>query len=63
MRAARLRRHATRPQAAEFSPDDMRGWYRRRDLLSSIEERIVPETSTLEQTVALILEETQLLAR
>jgi predicted kinase len=56
-----LRRHTTRPQAAEFGPDDMRGWYRRRDLLSSIQERIVPEASTLQQTVALVLEETQLL--
>ena len=55
-----LRRHATRPQAAEFGPDDMRGWYRRRDLLSSIQERIIPETSTLQQTTTLILEETQL---
>jgi len=52
-----LRRHATRPQAAEFGPDDMRGWYCRRDLLSSIDERIIPETSTLEQTVTLILED------
>jgi predicted kinase len=56
-----LRRHATRPQATEFGPDDMCGWYRPRDLLSSIQERIVPEASTLQQTVALILEETQLL--
>lgn len=58
-----LRRHATRPQAAEFGPDDMRGWYCHRDLLSSIHERIIPETSALEQTVALVLEQTQLLGR
>ena len=58
-----FRRHATRDKAAEFGPDDMRPWYRPRDLLSSIQERIVPETSTLQQTVAVILEETQLLAR
>jgi predicted kinase len=58
-----LRRHATRPQAAEFGPDDMRAWYRPRDLLSSIDECIVPEASTLEQTITLILEETQLLGR
>jgi predicted kinase len=58
-----LRRHTTRPQAAEFGPDDMRSWYRPRDLLSSIRERIVPETSTLQQTTTLILEETQLLGR
>jgi len=56
-----LHRHTTRPQAAEFGADDMRGWYRPRDLLSSVRERIVPETSTLQQTVTLILEETRLL--
>ncbi len=58
-----LRRHATRPQAVEFGPDDMRAWYRPRDLISSIDERVVPEASTLQQTVTLILEETQLLGR
>lgn len=58
-----LRRHATRPQATEFGPDDMRGWYCQHDLLSSIHERVIPETSTLEQTVKLILEETHLLGR
>jgi len=56
-----LRRHATRPQAAEFGPEDMRAWYRPRDLLASIGERVIPEMSTLEQTVALILAETRLL--
>ena len=58
-----LRRHLTRPQASEFTQDDMRGWYCQRDLLSSIHERVVPETSTLQQTVALILDETRLLGR
>jgi predicted kinase len=58
-----FRRHATRPKAAEFGADDMRRWYRQRDLLSSIGERVVPQASTLEETVALILEETGLLAR
>ena len=58
-----LRRHATRPQATEFGPEEMRGWYCQRDLLSSIHERVIPETSTLGQTVKLILEETQLLGR
>ncbi|HXW45994.1 MAG TPA: kinase [Streptosporangiaceae bacterium] len=56
-----LRRHSTRPQASEFGSDDMRGWYRPRDLLSSVAERVIPETSTLQQTIALILAETGLL--
>jgi len=58
-----LRRHTTRPQAAEFGPDFMRTIYRPRDLLSSIHEHIIQESSALEQTITLILEETQLLAR
>ena len=56
-----LRRHATRPQASEFGPEDIRSWYRSRDLLSSLAERVIPETSTLQQTTALILAETGLL--
>lgn len=56
-----IRRHAMRPQASEFGPDDMRSWYRPRDLLVSVQERIIPETSTLHQIVKLILAETQLL--
>jgi hypothetical protein len=55
-----LRRHATRPQAGEFGPEDMRDWYRPRDLLSSVRERVIPEASTLAQTVSRILAETRL---
>ena len=56
-----LRRHATRPQAAEFGPDEMREWHRPGDLLSLIREHVIPETSTLQETTSLILAETQLL--
>jgi predicted kinase len=56
-----LRRHATRPQAAEFGADEMRDWYRCRDLLGGIPEHVIPETSTLQETIALILAEAQLL--
>jgi len=56
-----LRRHATRPQAAEFGPDDMRAWYQLRDLLTSIREHVIPETSAVRETTALILGETRLL--
>jgi predicted kinase len=56
-----LRRHALRPQSAEFSGDAMREWYRQRDLLTAIEEHVVPETSTLDETAALILAESGLL--
>jgi predicted kinase len=56
-----LRRHATRPQAAEFGPDDMRQWHRSADLLSAVGEQVITETSTLQETISLILAETQLL--
>jgi predicted kinase len=56
-----LRRHTTRPQAAEFGPDYMRQWHRPGDLLTEVRERIIPETSTLPKTISLILAETQLL--
>jgi len=56
-----LRRHVTRPQAAEFGPDDMRQWYRPMDLLTAVCERVIPQTSTRQETISLILAETQLL--
>ncbi|MGH3205194.1 MAG: AAA family ATPase [Streptosporangiaceae bacterium] len=56
-----LRRHATRPQAAEFGPDEMREWHRPGDLLTGVREHIIPETSTLQETISLILAETGLL--
>jgi hypothetical protein len=55
-----LRRHAARPQAAEFGADDMRDWYRPRDLLATVRERVIPETSTQAEITSLILAETQL---
>jgi predicted kinase len=60
--AETLRRHATRLQASEFGADDMRRWYRPRDLLTTIQERVIPETSTLRQTVEEILEDAKLLS-
>jgi hypothetical protein len=57
-----LRRHATRPQAAEFSGEDMRGWYLDRDLLGVDEERVVPEHFPLARTVAFIGSTTGLLS-
>lgn len=56
-----IRRHATRPQAAEFGPDDMRDWYQRLDLVPALSERVVGESSTLAQTTDLILAESGLL--
>ncbi len=50
-----VRRHATRRQAAEFSPVDMAGWYQPHDLLPGAAERLVPQNSTARSTVEQIL--------
>jgi hypothetical protein len=52
--AETLRRHRTRPQAAEFTAADMRGWYVRRDLLGVDDEQVIAESATLDETVARI---------
>ena len=49
------RRHATRAKSTAFSADEMRDWYRERDLLLAPPETIIDQTSTLDQTVARIL--------
>jgi hypothetical protein len=53
--AETLRRHATRPQAAEFTPEQMAGWYAEHDLLGVSGERVIGETSSFDDTVELIL--------
>jgi hypothetical protein len=55
--AETVRRHAARPQATEFTAEQMRGWYAHRDLLGFPDERLVLETSTLDDTVGRILSE------
>jgi predicted kinase len=59
--AETLCRHSSRPEAAEFGPEQMRDWFRPMDLLSGVEEQIIPEPSTLQQTTARILADTGLL--
>lgn len=51
-----VRRHATRPQAAEFGPEQMQGWYRERDLLPFVTETVIGPEQTLTQTVETILQ-------
>jgi Zeta toxin len=51
-----LRRHQTRPQRADFTPEQMRD-FPRADLLDGINELIVPEHSTIADTVHRILSE------
>jgi predicted kinase len=56
-----VRRHATRPQVDDFTPDQMRNWYANHDALGIPGEQVIDESSTFEQTVDLILSSTVLL--
>jgi hypothetical protein len=58
--AETIRRHTVRPEAAEFGPDELRAWYQPLDVLCSVTERVFPETSTLDETVDVILAESGL---
>ncbi len=49
-----LRRHAMRPQAAEFGPDQMRDWYAAHDVLGLQGEHIIDETAAMEDIIGLI---------
>jgi GNAT superfamily N-acetyltransferase len=59
--AETLRRYDTRIQRTEFSAADMERWYRPRDLLATIPERVIPENSALAETVETILADSLLL--
>ena len=51
-----LRRHTTRPQAGDFTAEQMGDWYAPRDVLGLPQERVIGEASTLEETVETILD-------
>ena len=53
-----MRRHATRPQAAEFGRAEMSGWYRERDLLPSGIEQVIPAANSLDATVLQVMRDT-----
>jgi predicted kinase len=53
--AETLRRHETKPNANEFGEAEMQRWYLPQDRLAFVEEIVVPETSSLDETVALVL--------
>ena len=58
--AETLRRHATKPQAADYGEREMRGWYRERDLLPGGLEQVIPAASALDETVGRIMAESGL---
>jgi hypothetical protein len=55
-----MRRHATRPQAAEFGRAEMSDWYRERDLLPSGIEQVIPAANSLDATVLQVMRDTGL---
>jgi predicted kinase len=55
-----LRRHATKPIAQEVSAAQLRAWYHHRDLTHFPSERIIPESSSIAETVRTIVEQTGL---
>jgi predicted kinase len=44
-----VRRHATRPLADAFGPEDMAAWYREDDRLTGMQEYVIDEHDSLEQ--------------
>jgi adenylate kinase family enzyme len=60
-----LRRHETRPQSADFTPDQMAGWFEADDRLRVAGEIVIGQESTTEQTVETLLaaQRTTLVAR
>lgn len=58
-----MRRHATKPQAAEYGRTEMSGWYREHDLLGAGTEHVILAASSLEDTVERIMRDTGLHSR
>ncbi|WP_405933902.1 hypothetical protein [Streptomyces sp. NBC_00827] len=58
--AETLRRHATKPQAAEYGEAELREWYRPRDLLPGGVETVLGAGSALTDTVERIVRESGL---
>jgi predicted kinase len=52
--AETIRRHAGRPQASQFTAEDMRGWYLERDVLGVPGEVVIPQSVGEHGVVSLI---------
>jgi len=55
-----LRRHSNKPNAHEFGEKEMREWYMSCDLLGHKNEKIISENSSLEDSVRVIIADTNL---
>ncbi len=52
-----FRRHWTKPNSQDFGEEKMRSWYVDKDVLGISGEKIIPENSEFDDTVATILED------
>lgn len=50
-----VRRHAGKPQAAEYGPDTLRGWWQDADLLPGVTEHVITAADSLDGATARIL--------
>lgn len=53
-----LKRHQTKPNSSEFGETEMRSWYKEKDLLCVEGEVVIKESSSLENTINRILDDT-----
>jgi predicted kinase len=58
-----VRRHATKPQAAEYGEAEMAAWYREIDLLPGGVEHVVSADTSLDDTVQLVMADTGFASR
>ena len=54
-----LRRHETKPNRADFGPEAMRDWWKEKDYIGYLPEKILTQTMTLEDAAAQILADVQ----
>lgn len=52
-----LRRHGTKPNRNDFGEEEMRRWWREKDFLDIIEEKVLGEDLSLEETVEMIYQD------
>lgn len=57
-----LRRHAGKPQAAQYGAAEMQAWYRELDLLRGGTEQVIPATMTQDEIVRRIMADSGLAA-
>lgn len=51
-----VRRHASKPESAEYGPELMSGWYRERDLIPALNETIIGPEVSQDAAVSMMME-------